>query len=276
MSGNRFNILLTDPDTTQTIVKVQYGKNIGGVGFANLMPLLSSLYALDAQVPSHLTGNLILAEYSLEAVETLSAFYTHWLTLACSFFGNFTQPADVKRSLDSEYPLHYREPHFSLLNMQNAKRVKVGSVRGRNCTLSSTVFFLGNTTEAPQNAKLPLPISGNFGVNNVVAFLPNAGLYYYGAMLAVEQVNLSPTLLDNFQLELFNFTAGVTIWNYTFAYQHVYPIKDKLGLAVISRNGSAVTVRLIEFLSSLGFKGPVIGSVNTADSLSDKGDFQIS
>ena len=77
MSGNRVSVLLTEPSTTQSIVTAQYYKNIGGVGFGNLMPVYSSLYALSYTVPSQVTGNLVLAESELAGVETLSELYTY-------------------------------------------------------------------------------------------------------------------------------------------------------------------------------------------------------
>jgi len=273
MSGNRVSVLLTEPDTAQAIVTAQFHKNIGSVGFGNLMPLLSSLYPLNAVIPSQMTGNLVLAESELAGVGTLSELYTHWLSSVTGLFANFTQPAEAKKALDGLFPSHQREANFVLVNLQSGRRVPIGSVKSAHFSLKSPALFLGNTTEIPQNAKSPLPISGNFGIRNVATVSLTAHLYYHGAMLAVEQINTWSSLLENFNLELFNFTAGVSVWNYNFTYQNVYPVRDKLGLAVLAGTSSGVTTQLVGFLGSLGFKGPILGSSTTINAFSDRKKF---
>lgn len=270
MSGNRVSVILTEPDTTQAVVAAQYHKNIGGAGFANLMPLFSSLYSINPLISTQITGNLVLAESELAGVETLNALYTHWLSAVAQMFVNYTNPADVKKALDILLPTHQREGNYALVNLQSGKRVLIGTVKSAKVTLFSPVVFLGNTTEIPRNAKSPLPISGNFGIRNVATVSLTAHLYYHGAMLAVDQINTWTNILENFNLELFNFTAGVTVWNYNFTYNNVYPVRDKLGLAVLAGTSSGVTQQLIGFLDSLGYRGPIIGSSNTINAFSDR------
>ena len=270
LSGNRVSVILTAPETTENILISQYRMSIGGEGFGNLISLYSSLYVMDVEVPTMYTGNLILAESEFETVSTVAGLYTQWLTSAVRLFANYSEPSEVKKSLDLKFPSHKRAPVYSLVNIQSGARVLVGQVTNNQVTITDSIIFLGNTTEIPQNAKSPLPISGNFGMRNVATMSTTAHNYYRGALLAVDQVNSWPNLLENFQLELFNFTAGVTVWNYDFAYNNVYPYRDKLGLAVLSGTSSGVTMKLISMLDSFGFKGPIIGSSNTVDALSDR------
>jgi len=263
LSGNRVSVLLTDPETTQVIINAQYRKSIGDVGFGNVLSLFSSLFPLSPQVPTAFTGSVVLAESGLETVETVGELYTQWLAQAARLL---TTSAGINRKAHSQ-------TNYTLVNIQAGLRIPVGFVNFTIVSLTQPVLFLGNTTAVPNNADLALQVSGNFGVDNVVAQLLNARFYYYGALLAVEQINATPGLLENFRLELFNFTAGVNIWNYTFVYRHLYPVRTQLGLAVLGGNGSGVTLGLQALLTSIGYKGPVIGSVNTADVLSDRQEF---
>ena len=84
LSGNRVSVILTDPETTEKILISQYHMSIGGEGFANLLPLYSSLYSVDEQIPTMNTGNLVLAESGLEEVSTVTELYAQWLSSAVS------------------------------------------------------------------------------------------------------------------------------------------------------------------------------------------------
>ena len=272
-SGNRVNVLLTDPMTTQVIVTAQYHRSIGDAGFGNVMPLFTSLYTGNTEVPSLYTGNLVPVESGLGDIETLVEFYTYWLSSSIQLFADYTEPANMKQSLDWLFPQHVRQPSYTLVNLQAGKRVIVGSVYQDQVAITGPIIFLGNTTEVPKNEEMPLAISANFGGDDVFSQDSLAIYFYYGGLLAVEQINTWPNLLEHFHLELFNFTAGVTVWDYNFAYEHVYLVRDKLGLAVLSGSSSRVTMHLIDLLGSFGFNGPVVGSINTADVLSEREKF---
>ena len=218
MSGNRISVFLTSPVLSQAIISAQYVKSIGGAGFGNILPLLSSLFPADPSIPSLFTGNLIVAEEELTSVETEDQYYRAVLTLAAGLIGTDCDQYASRAALAARFPSHSRSPSFVLLNVQSGARVAVGQVISGVVTLPRQVVFLGNTTDVPQNAKSPLQISGNFGTRNVASISTTVYLYYYGGLLAVDQVNTWPNLLENFRMELFNFTAGVSVWNYDFAY----------------------------------------------------------
>lgn len=272
-SGNRVNVFLTSSELTRTIIAAQYAKQIGGAGFGNVLIHHSALLLTDLSVPSIATGSLIVTEEEVVGLKTMHELYQGILTRIAVIYSGYTEKWAVKGLLDQLFPKKYRSSPFIIENLQGGVLVPIGVIKDNVVTLTSPAVFLGNTTEIPRNAKSPLYISGNFGVRNVATISPTAHHYYRGALLAIEQIADMPNLLTNFQLELFNFTAGVTVWNYNFSYQNVYPNREKLGLAVLAGTSSGVTIQLIKMLTSFNFTGPIVGSSTTVDSLSSRKDF---
>lgn len=272
-SGNRVNVFLTSPELTRAIITAQYDKKIGGAGFANLLLHHSALALTDLSIPSIATGSLIVTEEEVVGLKSMQALYQAILTRIATAYSGYTEKLQIKGILDQLHPEKYRNAPFVIENLQAGVLVPIGVIKNNVVTLTAPAVFLGNTTDIPRNARAPLYISGNFGVRNVATISPTAHYYYRGALLAVEQIAAMPGLLTNFQLELFNFTAGVTVWNYNFSYQNVYPNRDKLGLAVMAGTSSGVTIQLINLLKSFNFTGPIIGSSTTVDSLSSRKDF---
>ena len=272
-SGNRICVLLTSSSLTPTILTAQYNKQIGGAGFANVLLHRSALELGTSTVPSIHTGSLVVTEEEMVGTRSMKEVYFRTLQEIAFMYSSFSDKMRIKYFLDQKYPLKYRSAPFCIENMQNGSRVLVGKITGNEVNFTSNPVFLGNTTEIPRNTRTPLQISGNFGVRNVATISSTAHNYYRGALLAVQQIANMSNILKNFELELYNFTAGVTVWNYDFAYGNVYPNRDKLGLAVLSGTSSGVTVKLISLLNDLNFSGPIIGSSNTVNSLSSRSNF---
>jgi len=270
LTGNRVTVLLTRSVISQEIERSQGRQQVSGVGYANLLPLLSGLYETE---PTLQTGSLVLAERELEGANTQSEFYDGMLRNALDIVADYTDALRLKQKLGLLFPDRIRQPAYRLLNVQNGRRVLVGNVGNGTMTLTEQVVFLGNTTQVPLQTKAALTVSANFGARNAnsINYIPQ--LYYKGAVLALSQVNARVDILPNFVLDLLNFTAGVQVWNYQFALTNLSPLKPNLGLAILSAFGSEVSVNFYQLMKDLNITKALVGASNTVDDLSSTAQF---
>lgn len=271
LKGNRVSVFACSPEVAKQVLSAQYRKHIGGVGFGNVLTMESALYGIEEMTVA--TGNLILAEEGMEFISGLDEYYAEILSQAVRFYEDNADPSTVLSVLQKRYPGNVRPPAFSLVNMQQGTRVRVGSLTAWACQIFAPLYFLGNVTTVPTNSPSTIPVSANFGVRNAQSYHLSALTYYCGTVLAIADINERRDVLETFTLELYNFTAGVQVWDYQFAYENVFPNKDKLGLAVFASTSSALSIHLLGFLRSLNYTGPLVGASNTVNSLSSKEQF---
>ena len=269
LTGNRITIIATSPDLTKQILKAQYRKQIGGTGYANILLPEASLYDGEGEEGTLRTGNLVVMEKGMEGVGSLEEYYVKVVEDVMGVFKDYIDQTSLLASLNRLYPSHIRPSDFSLLNLQSGLRIPIGSISSSILSISHPpVYFLGNTTSVPTNTPSILPLSGNFGVRNAHSYHTSVLTYYCGTLLAVEDINRRRDVLETHIVEVFNFTAGVQVWDYDFAYENVNGVTGKLGLAVFTSSSSALTMKLYPFLRSLNYTGPLVGASNTVNTLS--------
>ncbi|CAG9319097.1 unnamed protein product [Blepharisma stoltei] len=164
---------------------------------------------------------------------------------------------------------HYSQNKFSVINIQDSRRVIIGSIIDGQVLLHNKTIFPGKTTEIPKSFKKILNLSIEGGTTNpnyspsTIGYLAARGSY-----LAVDYINAGNSgMLQNFQLKMFNFDCGVSIYNETFAKACFKKNYNDLGLAHIVNYASPMVLGVLKLFKSLNWTLPMAGS-NADSSLS--------
>ncbi|CAG9319079.1 unnamed protein product [Blepharisma stoltei] len=217
-------------------------------------------------------GALIVTEADYEYYSTLLEYIEDLIINTIGFITKNTPTGsiqEVKLFLESLMPSHYSKRNFSLVNIQNGKRAKVGSITNNQITIFSKIIFPGNTTLIPKSAKKMLNFSISAGTTNPGSQSSmTQKLGSMGAYALVQKINEGNDLLPNFNMNLFSFDCGVTLYNANFAKTCFRQDFDKIGLAHLTSYGSLMAIGTMKTFFFLNITVPSIGSTNGDPSLS--------
>jgi hypothetical protein len=267
-TGNRVTVLISSANTTKALLKGQSHMHIGGRGYANVLLMSSSFYTLtSSDSESNLAeGELLLAEEADMWATSEKDFYLRRVGEATTFLAS--RPETVKTLLDTSYPTHIRSPHFVLINLHNFTRTIVLRLASGNCSSLSPIYYLGGSLVLPANYSAPIPVSANFGQIDPPGVYLEVVAETSAAVLAFEEISSGSEMLPNFEIELWNFTGGITRFNASLFQATVMPYRDKFGAALLPSMTSYNTILLMMYLRSHGINTPFVGAVTTDDSLS--------
>lgn len=272
-TGNRMTLFLTSPAATKALLKAQYGMHIGGKGYANLMPLFSSLYPLDTSdvQPNLVDGGLIVSEETDASAASEADVYRRRYALLEPFLT--AHPSKLKELLELQFSNHVRPLVYVIVNFQNASHALVGRISPSLCSLEAPIYYLGGSSSLPNNFTASIPVSGNFGHADPLGFSWASFPSTVGSVMAFEDINKRQDMLPRFTIEVWNFTAGIISFNATQFAATVMPFRDKFGTALIPGLSSTNTIPLLKYLRSEGVATPFVSASNTHDSLSSPSEF---
>lgn len=272
--GNRMTVFITSSPTTKKLLKGQYHMHIGGSGYANLMLLPSALYTVDKDdIEENLVeGELVIAEERDSLVTSATELYSNLYSQVQSFLAS--DSSRIKSLLTQQYPSHLRTPNYVVLNLHNSTRTPAVRIQQNQCSFQAPLSFLGGSRSLPTNYTSPIFVSANFGPTNP----PSRNMMpidssTIGSIMAFEEVNERADLLPRFNIDLWNFTGGVTTFNSSIFAAQIMPYKERFGVAMITNIPSSNTVSLVKYLRKEGVFTPAVGASNTLDVLSSPTNF---
>ncbi|CAG9332931.1 unnamed protein product [Blepharisma stoltei] len=170
---------------------------------------------------------------------------------------------------------HYRSQNFSLVNIQNGERLIVGEIFDEKLSIFGNITFPGNSSKIPKSEKKFLQLSIEAGSTNPIGPAIPIGLVGgYGSYAATDVINEGDSgLLTNFQIEMFNFDCGATIYNATFANACYLKDKENFGLGHVSALGSAMAIGSMTSFKQLNLTFPIVSAANGDPSLSSTAAF---
>ncbi|CAG9332922.1 unnamed protein product [Blepharisma stoltei] len=170
---------------------------------------------------------------------------------------------------------HYIFRNFSLINIQNGERVIVGEIIDGNLSLFSDINFSGNSTDIPNSAQKILHLSIEAGSTNPTGPPITVGLVGgYGSYAAIDVINEGNIdLLNNFQVEMFNFDCGTSIYNSAFANSCYLKDKDKFGLGHVSAWSSVMAIGSMKSFKELNLTFPIVSATNGDITLNSTADY---
>ncbi|CAG9319080.1 unnamed protein product [Blepharisma stoltei] len=182
---------------------------------------------------------------------------------------NAENSSEIKLLLEKKLKTHYSENKFSLLNIQNGQRVIIGSIIDGNIKFYNDTIFPGKTKTVPKSTKKIINISigdGSANPNSPPSTVGTIGAR--GSYVAQKFINEGLLgILLNFQVNLFSFDCGTTVYNEAFAKACFTKDYNNIGLAYLSPFGSSPTVGTLRLFKKMNWTIPVIGSTNSEATL---------
>ena len=270
--GNRITVFTTHPVLTKALLKAQFSMHIGGAGYCNLLPFHSSLFILDpSDTEDNLkTGNLIVAEAQAALLTSTQEAAAQLYSQLSAYFQ--TSSSEAKVLLDSAFPSHHQHSDFVLVNLRNSSRSVVGEIQGERFTLRTPIIFLGNVTSLAQSSAA-IQLSGSFADTDPVMGYIGGSAVTIAALMAFDEINASPTLIPNFRVQVWNFSAGVILPDIAALSRVVLPQKDRLGAAILTNIGSLSAMPMIQLLRQQNVSTPVVGATTSHPDLSSQKNY---
>ncbi|CAG9319164.1 unnamed protein product [Blepharisma stoltei] len=232
----------------------------------------------DSAYGCSIDGSLITTESGMEFVSSSAEHYYQSIkNLLNLILQNPIETfSDLLYFLESEFPNHYNKAKYSIVNIQNGKRVVIGSIVDRKINFFGNLTFLGSTSTLPESKKKVLELSITAGTTNPGA-VPSTTtkLAAMGAFIAQDEINAGNAILPNFQITMFNFDCGVSLFNSEFAtacYKHDI---GKIGLSHLTAFGSNVAIGQYQVFKNLSITVPSIGSTNGDGSLASSANYPL-
>ncbi|CAG9319128.1 unnamed protein product [Blepharisma stoltei] len=168
---------------------------------------------------------------------------------------------DVVNILEKEHNSHYGQNKFSIINIQGGERVIIGSIIEGVAFMPNNPIFPGNTTSIPKSHKKILDISIEAGSTNPNYSPSTVGpLAARGSYLAVSYINAGTSgILSNFQINMFNYDCGASVYNATFSKACFQKDFDSFGLAHIVSYASSMALGTVKLFKSLNWNFPLLG-----------------
>ncbi|CAG9336096.1 unnamed protein product [Blepharisma stoltei] len=262
-SGSTFYFLFTESFQSAEIQNSLKNKKLLGSGNGILLDQESGYNC-------SYNGSLIITEIGKEYTLSAEDSFKHSIIQIIELLAR-NESGDLKKLLDS---IIENRCHFSLVNIQNGKRVIVGEIMNDSVTVFRDLEFPGLQSLIPIPTKKVLHLSINAGTTNPGS-LPyqNAVIAARGAFAIQDKINEGNDILQHFQIKFFNFDCGVTVFNRTFAKDCFNKDIDQIGLSHISGFTSEVAIGSLQIFKELNISIPNVGATNTDDLLSSTSNF---
>ncbi|CAG9336167.1 unnamed protein product [Blepharisma stoltei] len=267
--GTRNIVILANGESAKWLLQSLKEKNIFNFG-SGIVLGSNSFWGTDE--------NGILA-YVEEGLEN-SFDYISYESLSCISFIrlilNFSEGQNrvsLRDLLEKETFEHHPLPRFSLLNVQNNKRVKVGEIFHNEVTISSQIIFPGNSTLFPNAPITSIPISMADGDTN--PGFPNSSygsVIKWGANYALEYI-VSSHFFDGFEFQVAHTDCGADVYNATFAFNCFSKVKDRLGIGFLTSYASTTCIGYINTLRKLNVSIPHVSEFAPHVQLTDEAAF---
>ena len=168
-----------------------------------------------------------------------------------------------------------KPPEFTVLNYQNGKRAKVGSIVDGQLTMhSSDLVFPGNTSSFPTSAKTIITVGIGSGASEPYSETETVynPIQMQGAHFARFLTNNSSSILEHFQIEYSETDCGVSVYEETW-YKECFEKQSDLGVAYISPGWSAGSLGTILSFRDLGIEIPISSPGSSSPELSSQQNY---
>ncbi|CAG9335812.1 unnamed protein product [Blepharisma stoltei] len=219
-----------------------------------------------------IAGSLIIAEKNQENTTSKEIYISTAILKIINLIDSSLaadDPYQIKITLEKSCLNRFCQNTFSLVNFINNSKTIVGNFNNTSISLISEIIFPGNTTTPPISTKKTLPISINAGSTNYGQVpSPNVPIYARGTSLAIKWINEGLGILENFQMSLFTYDCGATIYDSTYGYNCFLKDIDKFGLTHVSSYPSGVVLGTLQTFKRLNTTVPIVSAVASSAALS--------
>ncbi|CAG9321932.1 unnamed protein product [Blepharisma stoltei] len=188
-------------------------------------------------------------EYEALTVKAFTSLVIEYINTFSSSQGPNIDSRSLKQYMDAHTDNHYRFPIYSLVNIVNSLKVKVGTVTKNQISLSSQIIYPGNSTAKPSISKAPiimsLTSSGNEPDGTYNSYQP---IISQGNFFARDWINNSSLILENFKIVFTENSCGTSVFIHDKAVTCYTPLKDELGLFFLGSDYYAADIGVMLLL----------------------------
>jgi hypothetical protein len=164
---------------------------------------------------------------------------------------------------------------FSIVNIQNNTKKKVGIIKDGALELNSTITYIGGIYDLTNYSVPTIVVSantGSFNPDGAPRAYTNVG-HQEGSAFAVEKINRDHSYFPNHKLVLYGqVDCGVSIFNYNYSKACFIHHRPEMGVAYIP-TFFGMTMSVLKQLYSLNISLPFIGGIGSTGLLSNKSEF---
>ncbi|CAG9314843.1 unnamed protein product [Blepharisma stoltei] len=206
-----------------------------------------------------------LVFYTEEGLENATS-YNHYEYLALEkVLKTVLQVIDYKTQeimqiLEKRTINHSPFPNFSIINIQNGQKIKVGGIANGKISIKNALVYPGNSTTIPNLPRANITISladgvrDPGGINATYNILIRHGNYF--AFRSARQSGL----LRSFNLNVQSTDCGVTLYSKNLSRPCFEKLKDKIGVVHLSSKRDPVCIGIITDFRALGISAPIISN----------------
>ncbi|CAG9335587.1 unnamed protein product [Blepharisma stoltei] len=201
--------------------------------------------------------------YSYEALA-----YAKFIKLILEF-QDFSDSFKLRLFLEENTKNHHLQPKFSLINIQNSSKAKVGEIY-QNLSINDKIFFPGNSIVVPNSPISNITISMADGVTNP-GYINSSYSYpvKWGAQFALSKIK-ETNILEGFEIIVQHTDCGAEVYSPTYSYSCFNKLKTQLGVGLLTTTTAPTCIGNILSLRKLGISIPHISENAPAPTLTNK------
>ncbi|CAG9322980.1 unnamed protein product [Blepharisma stoltei] len=161
---------------------------------------------------------------------------------------------------------------FTIINRKNSNFYNVGKISNGKIEIIGNIQYPGGAEDLPVSSRINILISGNVGTFNPPGYLESAvnKLYHEGTHFAVQKINTSKEILQNFYLKLNDqINCGASVWINDFANNCYLEKRSEMGVAYLASYLSSISIATLNLFKETNFSIPMVSGANSAHSLSN-------
>ncbi|CAG9309850.1 unnamed protein product [Blepharisma stoltei] len=262
--GIRNIVLLTQGENTKKIIISLRTKYIFNAG--------SGIFLGSSSFSSNMTADGIIGfiESGLEKSIDYSSYefiaYAKFISLILGFSSSFDQFA-LHNFLEKNTVKHCPVPNFSIINIQNYRRIIIGNLSNGSLNITSAPIFPGNTTTVPNSPFTYIPISIADGLTNP-GYSNSTYKTKEGAAYALTYIK-EHNFFEGFEMSVTHTDCGADVFNSTYAIACFKALRTKLGVGYLTSPFPLTCVGSIMILRSLNVTIPHISEYSQSIYLSN-------
>ncbi|CAG9329577.1 unnamed protein product [Blepharisma stoltei] len=165
---------------------------------------------------------------------------------------------EIIQILEKQTISHHPEPSFSIINIQNGEKIKVGEVKNGKLLIENDMVYPGNSTSIPNMPKISITISLADGITD-----PGSADFTYLALIRqgnhyAFSVAYQSGLLRNFNLNIQSTDCGASVYDPTYSRPCFGRLKSNMGVVYLSSLYDNVCYGDILDFRALGISAPII------------------
>ncbi|CAG9309810.1 unnamed protein product [Blepharisma stoltei] len=265
-TGNRNIIILNQGKVAENLLKSLKQKNILTSGCGIILSSQGIWNLNENGILSYIESGIENAtnKFNYEALAIVK-----FLNLVLKFPGNY-DPFALREFLEINTADHYAVANFTVINIQNEQKVKVGEITEGILNFSSNLTFPGNSLTIPNSPYTNVSIWMGDGLTNPLGYpdspyqaVKNGAKF---GLIYAERTHL----LDGFEILVIHTNCGAEIYDPTYSLNCFAKLKSTPGVGFLTSTYPLIIIGNLMTLKYLNISLPLISEYSPLGILGEK------